>query len=361
MKNTYIADWQKIYDRFEGWWNREETSRPLMNIIAEGKRGNPVPLAKPAEPAVLYLDPHYIVANYRNFCETHYFLADAFPKAGVDLGPGSMTLYLGGEPGFAWDTLWYHEFLDDAAEFEKLCFDPRNKWWIKHQEIIREAVKLADGDFYVTIPDIMENLDILSAMRGPQNFCFDIIDEGEAVRRGVNTVDDLYFVYYNTIYDMVKTPDDIAAFTAFNILGKGKIAKVQCDFSAMISPEMFREFVQPSLRKQCRKLTRSLYHLDGPDAIKHVEALMEIKELDALQWTCGAGKPDGACERWYPIYDKVHDAGKGLWIQLYDGDPEDWAEGAKRLVKRYGKKGMYLLPPVFPDLQTAEQFASMFD
>ena len=48
------------------------------------------------------------------------------------------------------------------------------------------------------------------------------------------------------------------------------------------------------------RLDHSLYHLDGPDAIKHVPALMELEKLDALQWTCGAGQPDGACPRWYP-------------------------------------------------------------
>jgi 5-methyltetrahydrofolate--homocysteine methyltransferase len=98
--------------------------------------------------------------------------------------------------------------------------------------------------------------------------------------------------------------------------------------------------VVPSLTRQCRELDHSLYHLDGPGAIKHLDALMEIRELDALQWTCGAGQRDGGCERWYPIYDKVREAGKGLWIMLYDGGPKDWAESAKRLTGRYGKKGL---------------------
>ena len=57
----------------------------------------------------------------------------------------------------------------------------------------------------------------------------------------------------------------------------------------------------PSLQQQCQKLDYTLYHLDGPDAIKHLDALMEIEELDALQWTPGAGKPDGGDELWYPI------------------------------------------------------------
>jgi len=361
MKNTYINDWQKIYERFEEWWNLAEVQKPLMRIIAEGKNGNPVPLEQPKDPSSLYLDPHYIVTVFRNICETHYFLDDAFPCVDINLGPGSMALYLGAEPEFAWDTLWYRELFSSPHEFKKLAYNANNKWWLKHQEIVKEAVKLAGDDFYVNIPDIIENVDILSALRGPQNFCFDIIEEEKAVLEGVEKIDDLYFIYYDAFYEMLKTPEEILSYTAFNILGKGKVAKVQCDFCAMISPEMFRTFVQPSLRRQCSKLDHSMYHLDGPDAIKHVDALMEIKELNALQWTCGAGKPDGGSDQWYPVYDKVHDAGKALWIMLYDGGPKDWAESAKKLIQRYGKKGIYLLPPVFPDLSTAEQFSAMFD
>ena len=361
MKNTYITDWQKIYDRFEEWWNMTDVKKPLMRIIAAGKKGNPISLEKPKTPDVLYLEPHYMVTNYRNFLETHFFLADAYPNVDINIGAGSMALYLGSEPSFAWDTVWFKELYDNPQDFEKLTYDANNKWWIKHLEIAREAIKLADNDFYVNIPDIVENLDILSALRGPQNLCFDIIDEKEAVVDGVGKIDNFYFKYYDVLYNILKSSDDIISYTAFNILGKGKTAKVQCDFSAMISPDMFRTFVQPSLIKQCSELSHSLYHLDGPDAIKHIDALLEIKELNAINWTYGAGNPDCGSKKWYPLFDKIHDAGKGLYMTFSDGGPKDWAESAKKLVQRYGKKGLYLLPPIFPDLQTAEQFATMFD
>ena len=83
---------------------------------------------------------------------------------------------------------------------------------------------------------------------------------------------------------------------------------------------------------------------------------MEIKELKALQWTCGAGKPDGGCEDWYPIYDKVRAAGKSLWIQLYDGDFKDWVNSADKLIKRYGTAGLYI---IFPDMEEDEAIQLM--
>jgi hypothetical protein len=80
------------------------------------------------------------------------------------------------------------------------------------------------------------------------------------------------------------------------------------------------------LCKQAEKLDNVLYHLDGPDAIKHVDAIMEIEEIDALQWTSGDYGPDGTFEQWYEIYDKAVKAGKALWIKVYSGEFEQWLE-----------------------------------
>lgn len=203
---------------------------------------------------------------------------------------------------------------------------------------------MSEDKFYVCIPDIIENIDIIAAMRSPQDMCFDLMDSPDHVKRLIDSVDNIYFEYYNRFYEEVKIGASMM-YTAFEILGEGKTAKVQCDFSALIGPEQFREFIVPSLTKQCDYLNHSVYHLDGKDCIKHVDALMSIESLQALQWTAGAGQPDGGNERWYPIYDKVRDAGKSMHISIYDGDYDDWVNTADRFIKRYGCKGIYFLFP----------------
>jgi hypothetical protein len=356
LKLKYKENWAETQDKFKQWWEGKNTGRPLMKVVA--KRKSPVGELEndvlALSPEQYYMDVEMNVRKYRNYCKSHKFLAEAFPNLGMDIGPGSMALYLGAEPEFAWDTVWYKECIHDWSNWGNFRFDPNNTWWKKHIEMIRRAVALSAKDFSVTIPDIIENVDIISAMRGPQNLLFDIMDEPEMIKDYVNQIDDLYFNYYNSMYDLVKEDDGSSSYTCFQIWGPGRTAKIQCDISALLSPAQFIEFAQPSLRKQCQKLDYSLYHLDGPDAIKHVDAIMEIKELDALQWTCGAGQPDGGCERWYPIYDKVRAAGKSLWIQLYDGDVKEWIASSEKLIKRYGTEGLFLL---FPDMEedTAEQ------
>jgi 5-methyltetrahydrofolate--homocysteine methyltransferase len=152
------------------------------------------------------------------------------------------------------------------------------------------------------------------------------------------------------MYNIVECKDGSSSYTVFNIWGPGRTAKIQSDFSALMSPSQFREFVIPSLKKQCKKLDYSIYHLDGPDAVKHVDALMEIEDLDALQWTCGAGQPDGGSERWFPIYDRVRAKDKSLWIMLYDGGIKDWISSCDLLIERYGPDGMYFHYPKMDEM-----------
>lgn len=350
----YKDNWEETKERFKAWWNRSSIGRPLMKI--EAKREKLLEELEEEQPfntvEDFYLDVAENVKRFRNYNRQYKMMADAFPHMPLNLGPGSMSTYLGSEPIFTWDTVWYTPIAKDGWDkIGYLKYDSENIWWKRHIDAIRTARELSNEDFLIDIPDIIENVDILSALRGPQQLCYDLMDIPNVISDYINQVDDLYFKYYDPIYELVKLDDGSSSYMAFDIWGPGKTAKLQCDFSAMMSPDQFREFVIPSLKKQCRQLDNSIYHLDGPDAIKHLDALMEIEELDVLQWTPGAGQPDSGYEGWYHIYDKVKAANKSLWIAIYDGELKDWVERADSIVKHYGADGMYFL---FPRMNEAD-------
>lgn len=125
----------------------------------------------------------------------------------------------------------------------------------------------------------------------------------------------------------------------------------------MLSPDNFRDFIQESLREQAKKMDQVLYHLDGPDCIRHLDAIMEIDEIDALQWTSGDAGPDGTLEEWDIIYDKVRKAGKSLWVKGYSGEFEDWLNKVDRIVKKYGSHSLFLM---FPEM-SMEQAEKLLD
>lgn len=338
---------QEIKQRFTEWWARENTSRPLVRLISYDPsyctETLPDISGMGKTPEDYHMSPEFRIAAMDNFVKAYKFWCEAFPYIDLNIGPGSMATYLGSEPGFSFDTIWYNEIKAESLSDIEIHYDENAPWWVKHKELLKKAVRLSDGRYPIAIPDIQENLDILSALRGAQNLCFDLYDDPETVKRLQKVIDDAFFRYYDTCYDIVKLSDESSVFTAFSIWGEKKTAKIQCDFSAMISCETFDEYVLPALERQCNYLDNILYHLDGKDAIRHLPSLLKIEKLNAINWTPGAGQPDAGFECWYPLYDQIIDAGKGIWIGIGDGDVDSWIDRAKKILKRYGSRGIYFL------------------
>ena len=92
-----------------------------------------------------------------------------------------------------------------------------------------------------------------------------------------------------------------------------------CDFICMISQEMFARYILPELREEIDYLQgKTIFHLDGPGALKHLDALLEIENLAGIQWVYGAGQP--SARHWLPVLQKIQKAGKRINIGLH---PED--------------------------------------
>lgn len=376
----YKLNWEETKEKFRNYWAHKNTGRPLMCVIARRPEIEQYSDGTPVDGGYLgqicqgkyynmpeelmwkdmedkYQDPQRIVDRYRFFCDTHAFLGESFPNLNVDFGPGSLAAYLGSEIGFKEDTVWFNKCLDGWDGVPKLTFDPENKWFKKHINLVKDCRELAGNDFYVDMPDLMENIDVLASLRGAQETLFDLLDEPEKVGQRIQEVTDVYYQYYDRFYNAIKDEEGGNAYTVFQIWGPGRTVKLQCDFSAMMSPEDFRKYIQPSLKTQSENVDHVLYHLDGPQAIKHMDALMEIDGIDALQWTSGDAGPDGTLPDWDVIYDKAIAAGKSIWVKVYSGEFEDWIRNVDRLVKKYGSHSLFLL---FPEM-SMEQAVYLLD
>ena len=376
----YKVNMEAAKEKFRNYWAHKNTGRPLMCVIARRPEVEQYSDGTPVEGGYLdqicqgkyynmpeelkwkdmedkYQNPQRIVDRYRYFCQTHAFLGESFPNLNIDFGPGSLASYLGSEIGFKEDTVWFNKCLDGWDGVPKLTFDPENKWFKKHLQLAKDCQALAGDDFYVDMPDLMENIDVLASLRGAQDILFDLLDEPEMIGERIQEVTDIYYEYYDRFYDVIKDEEGGNAYTVFQIWGPGRTVKLQCDFSAMMSPEDFRKYIQPSLRSLSENVDHVLYHLDGPAAIKHMDALMEIEGIDALQWTSGDAGPDGTLPDWDVIYDKAIAAGKSIWVKVYSGEFEDWIRNVDRIVNKYGSHSLFLL---FPEM-SMEQAAYLLD
>ena len=314
MNLLYNPNWENAKKSFIGWWNGTNVSRPLIQVTAP--RNEPIDeLPQPPPPASIedqWLNAKLRMDIFEYQASRTFYGGDAVPYFDPQLGPGTMALYLGSPPTFMPETIWYGKVYGDITTAYLPVFDEDNEYWQWTLRTVKEAKARFNGKALVSFPDLIEHVDILASLVGTQELLVYMVDCPNHVHRFLERLTELYFEYYDRLYEIIEDEDGGSCFSAFWIWGPGRTAKLQCDYSAMISPPMFREFVQPYLREQCRRLDYSVYHLDGPDAVVHLEALLEIEELKAIQWTPGAGHAGVGDRTWWPLFHRIIDGGKSL-------------------------------------------------
>jgi hypothetical protein len=109
--------------------------------------------------------------------------------------------------------------------------------------------------------------------------------------------------------------------------------------------------VLPALTAQCEWLDHSMYHLDGTQAMVHLDALLSIEALDAIEWTPQDGLEGGGHPRWYDLYRRILAGGKSL--QVVGATQQE----IPSLLDAIGDKGVYILTS-FANDQEAENLMS---
>lgn len=340
-KLAWKPNWEETKRHFREWWEHRGLVLSMWGAVNVGVPREPA--EDPGPPKDLrqkWLDPVWRAkANHRRLaCSS--FPGDVLPIADTNIGPGSLALMIGSAPNLAENTVWYSPTMKDDERPERrkpLKFSPRNRWWKVSFAIVEECANLARGKYLVGAPDLIENIDTLASLRDSGTLLTDLVDRPEWVLEKLTEINRVWFEAYRKIYDAIKLEDGSSAFGAFAIWGPGKTAKVQCDASAMFSPKMFEKFVLPALTEQCDWLDNSMYHLDGHQCICHLDALLSIEPLDAIEWTPDPQVPPGGDPRWYPMYRKILKAGKSVQIV----HPTN--EQILRILDAIGGKGVYIM------------------
>ena len=315
--NTWKQNLEETKKHYINWWNHKGIVLNMWEHFQEGVKPHAdIPAPKPYRDLnQRWFDPEWR-AEYLDWYVAHSSLmADMLPVANTQLGPGSLAAILGGVFEGGEDTIWIHP---DPNYTDDIKFDPQHPNWLLHKELLKACKKKAQGHYYVGMPDLMEGMDVLAAIKGTDKVLLDTVMQPEVLEHQMQQINDIYFKVFDELYDIIREGDEMA-FCYFSSWAPGKMSKLQSDISTMISVDDYRRFVQPFIREQCQKIDYTLYHLDGVGAMHHLDALLEIKELNAIQWTPGVGEPQGGSPKWYDLYKKILAGGKSImacWVTL---------------------------------------------
>lgn len=328
----FDSDWQRISRDWKAWW-AGELNRPLVFL----ETFDPSQESDWCQLAKFGLDTpiNSIIDNRELVLGGTRWYGDAFPKWFVNYGAGSLAAFLGSRVTYAatTDTTWFWP-LENAASLSDIRprFDTENPWWQRTKETIRQAVERWGDKVLVSIPDLGGNLDTMAALRGSEKLLFDLMDSPDEIERLTKEITQLWIHYYDDLYSITSLAGrGNASWGPCWSPGKGYM--LQCDFSYMISPDMFERFVMPDLEACCNHLDYAFFHMDGKGEIPHLDHLLSLKRLRGIQWQPGAGQP--LADGWLPLLKRIRDAGK--LCQVYVN-----CEGALKIKRELGGKGFLM-------------------
>ena len=316
MEFAYKPDYEKSHERYMAFWEREIVDRPPVWITLPKK--NPPPRTKRPPYASWrekWLDIDRRVEEMDEGLAATDFLYDALPIAWPNLGPEIFSAWCGCGYEYGRDTTWSTPAIEDwARDFPRTRLDmnhPLFQTLIRFTQLLLERGK---GKFIVGLTDFHPGGDHVAALRDPQNLAVDMLEDVDWVKAALKRSMPEFFAAYGVFYQMVHAAG-MPTTSWLPLINDGTYYIPSNDFSCMISREMFDDVFLPGIQQECAFYERSIYHLDGPGALRHLDHLLEIPELDAVQWVCGAGNE--GYERWIGVYQKIQRARKGIYLTCH--------------------------------------------
>ena len=348
--NTYFSqqDWERIAHDWTAWWEGD-LDRPLVMINGTdlagkarigasmlgkklgGKNYTLMDLINKQLASIFTLDDpvEEIIDGYTKMLSCIHCYGDAWPRWWPDFGPGIAAGFLGSNVGADENTVWFD--MDEPINLAtwQANYDENNIWFKRVQEVTQAAVDRWQDQVQVGITDLGGNLDILASLRGTQQLLMDCVEEQQGVTRCLNQITEQWLKYYQAQYQITSQTGRGCTGWA-HLWAPSTFYMLQCDFSYMISPRMFRKFVMPDLEACCIQLDHAFYHLDGKGEIPHLDHLLELDRLNGIQWVPGAGAPPHG--EWLTLMKHIIDAGKLCQIYVT-------AKGALQITRELGGKG----------------------
>lgn len=324
MPIEQIPDWDMRLARQDAFWHGDIIDRPAINItLSQPNPAYPWSQRTFATTRERWMDAEYNAACALAGVMNTAYLGDALPCACPNLGPEVFSAFFGCELEYGETTSWSIPNLLDWTDVDQLKFSMENFYWKKMLEMTDALLEVGKGKFYTGITDLHPGGDAIVAFRDPLRMNIDMIEAEDEIKALLRSITDTYFTVYDFYYDKLTAAGQaICAWPG--IVSTKKWYVPSNDFSCMISSEMFDDVFLPGIAEECRHLEASIYHLDGPNALRHLDSLLAIPELNAIQWVYGDGH--GRASDWMPVYTKCQAAGKGLQLTIGVDELDDFME-----------------------------------
>jgi len=294
--------------------------RPITTVTTKLNRKNAFEDKNHPSAKERWLDVEFQVEQAIAGLLSQDYPGDSFPVYCLNVGPELTSSLLGCELQYMDDnTGWSIPNIHSPEDWSKICIEncnfDNNPYWQAMEQMTDLAIEMSQEQFIVGMTDLHGNYDILAGLRDPQHLCMDLMDCPDQVIEAGKTSRQVMIKAFNRNYTKVVD----ARFPAscwIGFLHDGPAYVPSCDFWCMVSPQYAHDHILPDIVEELTPLERSIFPLDGLDALPHLDILLQLPQLNAIQWVYGDGH--GCASDWINVYRKIQSAGKSIQMIAQD-------------------------------------------
>lgn len=305
----FKPDMAEVSRRWEAYWAGELLDRPIVCAAVREPGYDFLPESTYYERVHGDLDA-VLDRALHNAAGTFYG-AETVPQFWLSFGPDEIAAFCGATLEWSQtdaDTNWSVPFVKDWDESLPLRLQEDNPLWLRMQTFYRRAAERLTGKMLLMPLDFHTNMDLLAAVRDPQRLCTDLYDCPAQIDRAMLDARRIFREVWDAIRSAGRMDEFGYAFEGYSAEGVSVLA---CDFSALISPAMFRRWVRPALEEEAALVKHAIYHWDGPRALAHFDDVMAIKGFHTISFVPDPGESH---VQYLDLFKQVQAHGKAVQV-----------------------------------------------
>lgn len=318
--------------RLENWWAYGEQKYPCLKAVQLGDEDAGLP--ETDDLRRWWADVDFVIKRQMTLMENQEYLGTAVPYHYVNLGASAMAAVLGAEMKYVnRNTIWAHPTLTALDEVLDVRLDRGNYFYQMVGEITRRSAALAKDHHFVTLFALGGAADSAAGLYGSENLLRDMIQNPQSVARALATMTELWLEALDETSGLIAESGNAGMVGWTGVWAPGTTFPMQEDFSYMIGSEMFERLCLPQIRRMADALEYPMYHLDGRGAVKHVDSLLKVDRLKAIQWEPGAG--GGDIKQWYDLIKHILSHQRSVQVSARAEEVDD-------LIENVGPRGLLI-------------------
>lgn len=342
MKTYYLETMPHVNEsmrRVEAWYHQEVMDRAPIRFSEHNGIHNEDAEKVPEKYQELkdyWFDAEYQVESYIQKVRGVPVYAETFPVFYPNLGPGVYASFYGVPLKYGRTTSWAEHIISEIEDFDisKLKMDDKCENWKKIDELTDIALKRGSGIFFTGYTDLHPSLDCTADLMGVENLCLAILDSPEEVIRLTDKVCQDFTTVYDYYAERLKGQPSVSWM---GIPSEDAMHIPSCDFCTMLSEKQFEQFALPYIEREVKHFKKNIFHMDGRGVARHLDKILSIPEIQAIQWVQGVGD-DEPIMQWVPLIRKIQAAGKSVVVSLKTTE-------LKEFMRAVNPKGIYLTMP----------------